>query len=774
MSERTSQNGDGSRSGGIETSLAGMAGSFIQRAGASVRGFASEFFGSGWFPPGEPTPAVAPAGTRPRTQDYPSLANTGSWQPKVGEGVSYSQLRALADGYDLLRVVIETRKDQFSKMPYSFRVKREDGEKNAEFKQRNASDERITQLTEFFKRPDGEHDFNTWAKSLLEDLFVCDAPTLLPRYTFDGKLFCFDVVDGTTIRRVINVDGKTPLPPAVAYQQVIKGMPAVDLSAPNPDDIAMPQLVYRPRNVRAHRIYGFSPVEQIIMTVNIALRRQMHQLNYYTEGNVPDVLIGVPQNWNPEQIEKFTRFWNQFFIAEGQGARRKAKFVPGGMDVTFTQEPTLKDEFDEWLARLVAFAFSIPPNALVKQVNRASGEQMHDAALEEGLEPVLLWFASFMNFLIETYFGFDDIEFAFSDEQNVDPKVQAEIDDLYLKNGTTNINEVRDALGKDPLEGEDTPNMIYTMSGATPIADAIESSAVALEQKKNPPEPTAPIGGAPRVPNGKQVKKKSIRVSAGTVTPAMRKRTAPLAGAITKFFEKQKKRIAKAICREYAKVVADDKQKTFRADVIAKSDASDVLKQLDLDDWTALKKIVRDDLITIFKDSGKNALTELAVDDFAAIFDMVSEDAVAFAEERGAELVTMVTEATRNKIRTLVVDALSDGMTVDELSSAIVDSVAFSEERALTIARTELAFASVNGAIDAWDESGVVVKKQVILGSEHDNDDECDDAADDGAIGLTETFSNGLFAPPFHPNCVCDVIAITDVAEESPRGGATA
>jgi len=29
-----------------------------------------------------------------------------------------------------------------------------------------------------------------------------------------------------------------------------------------------------PRNPRPHKAYGFSPVEQIVMTVNIALRRQ--------------------------------------------------------------------------------------------------------------------------------------------------------------------------------------------------------------------------------------------------------------------------------------------------------------------------------------------------------------------------------------------------------------------------------------------------------------------------------------------------------------------
>jgi hypothetical protein len=44
-------------------------------------------------------------------------------------------------------------------------------------------------------------------------------------------------------------------------------------------------------------VYGYSPVRQVLMTVNIALHRQLWQLDYFTEGSIPDALIGVLQNW---------------------------------------------------------------------------------------------------------------------------------------------------------------------------------------------------------------------------------------------------------------------------------------------------------------------------------------------------------------------------------------------------------------------------------------------------------------------------------------------
>jgi len=108
------------------------------------------------------------------------------------------------------------------------------------------------------------------------------------------------------------------------------------------------------------------------MTVNIALRRQLWQLDYFTEGSIPDALIGVPQGWTPDQIKQFqdspTLTLPRLRGREGWGfagdlaKRRRAKFVPGetAAKVVQTKEPQHKDDFDEWLARIICFAFSVP------------------------------------------------------------------------------------------------------------------------------------------------------------------------------------------------------------------------------------------------------------------------------------------------------------------------------------------------------------------------------------------------------------------------------
>jgi phage portal protein BeeE len=207
--------------------------------------------------------------------------------------------------------------------------------------------------------------------------------------------------------------GATIYPPA--YQQVLKGLPAVDYSAHD--------IIYRPRNVRAHRVYGYSPVQQVLMTVNIALRRQLLQLDYFSEGSIPDALIGVPTSWTPDQIKQFQDYWDTEFAGD-LAKRRRAKFVPGeaAAKVVQTKEPSHKDDFDEWLARIICYAFSVPPQWAVKLMNRATADNQSAQAEDEGLEPTKEWVKDLIDEIIVEEFDSPDLELAWLDEDEADPE----------------------------------------------------------------------------------------------------------------------------------------------------------------------------------------------------------------------------------------------------------------------------------------------------------------------------------------------------------------
>jgi hypothetical protein len=423
--------------------------------------------GADWFGPLDPMRPIAPPDVAGRRFDFPPGYNLVT-RPRAYESIGFAELRGFADAYDVLRLVIETRKDQMERQRWRIRPR------DAKSKRRSAAIDpdmtaRIAGIEAFFQKPDGITRWKTWLRALLEDMFVIDAATLYCQRTRSGQLCALQQLDGATIKRVIDDWGRTPQPFDAAdgttiyppaYQQVLKGLPAVNYSARD--------IVYRPRNVRAHRVYGFSPVQQVLMTVNIGLRRQLWQLDYFTEGSIPDALIGVPQGWTPDQIKQFQDYWDTEFAGD-LAKRRRAKFVPGetAAKVVQTKEPQHKDDFDEWLARIICFAFSVPPQWATKAMNRATADNQSAQSEEEGLEPTKEWVKDLIDEIVAEEFASPDLELHWLEEDEADPETVLE---GRLKVGALTLNEMRDALGLDPFDNDaaDRP-MVLTATGYVPI-----------------------------------------------------------------------------------------------------------------------------------------------------------------------------------------------------------------------------------------------------------------------------------------------------------------
>jgi hypothetical protein len=324
--------------------------------------------------------------------------------------------------------------------------------------------------------------------------FLNLVPSLAAFQPYGCRAQCAAALCGSrTPQPFASADGATIYPPA--YQQVLKGLPAVNYAARD--------IVYRPRNVRAHRVYGFSPVQQVLMTVNIALRRQLWQLDYFTEGSIPDALIGVPQGWTPDQIKQFQDYWDTEFAGD-LAKRRRAKFVPGetAAKVVQTKEPQHKDDFDEWLARIICFAFSVPPQWATKVMNRATAENHSAQSEEEGLEPTKEWVKDLIDEIVAEEFASPDLELHWLDEDEGDPETVLE---GRVKLGAVTLNEMRDALGLDPFDNAaaDRP-MVLTATGFVPIeanaggegasanVQGANTQRVPAVQKYSPDQPRVP------------------------------------------------------------------------------------------------------------------------------------------------------------------------------------------------------------------------------------------------------------------------------------------
>ena len=364
-----------------------------------------------------------------RQFDYAFGANL-NYVPRSEGGISFAELRALADALPILRAVIETRKDQIAAQKFTLRARA-----RADLPDASA---RIDAALAFLARPDRRRSFGDWLRMLLEDLLVIDAATIYPRYDRVGKLYSLDVVDGATIKPLIGEDGRAPEPPDPAYQQVLHGVPAADFSAD--------ELLYLPRNVRAHKLYGMSPVEQIALTINVALRREATTLEYYRASSVPNALGAVPKEWTGDQIRQF----QDDFDAQMSGNLRRRnmlKIVPSDFRLIEYRQPPLKDQYDEWLARLVCYVFSVPVTPFVSQVNRATSETMRLQATQEGLVPLKTWIKSALDRVIQVCMGEPDLEFVWVGDDAIDPLQQAQTLNILVSAGIKTREEARAELG---------------------------------------------------------------------------------------------------------------------------------------------------------------------------------------------------------------------------------------------------------------------------------------------------------------------------------------
>jgi len=534
-----------------------------------------------------------------------------------------------------------------------------------------------------------------------------------------------------------------------------------------------------------HKIYGYSPVEQIIMTVNIAMRRALHQLQYYTEGSTPDLLMQVPEGWNMTQIKEFNDWWNDM-LAGNTGTRRKAQFVPHGVAPLNTKEAILKDPYDEWLARVICYAFSVSSQAFIKENNRSTSETAHQMALEEGLHPVMLWVKGLLDKLIWKYFGFTDLEFKWEEKESTNELDQSMIDDRNVKNGTAKINEVRTRRGDAPVDGGDVA-MVLTASGYVPIIPkepepvpdplaqaAGTATALPGERVDEDPEPTPPKGtgkgpgwatgstkgegkATPGVAKGEGVYKRLQAKAPAPIKRDTAKAETRLGAAVHKQLTTQLARLLEAL--DIEKVQKD-------------------VEGIDVDGiewsgWQEFNDLFGKQLAITAKNGVAQAYAQLELE-AEDMLTLANAGAVDWAKERAAELVGKrfdtsgrlvdnpdpkysIEHSTREFIRLDITSAMAEGWSNDKLAKTLAENYAFSEERAMTIARTETATADTAGNMKLYQETGVVAKKQWIVGAEC-----CPicEEIDGEVVKLEDDFSSGTQAPPAHPNCRCDFLPI--------------
>jgi hypothetical protein len=403
--------------------------------------------------------------------------------PRSTEAVSFAQLRLLGEA-TLVRVVIEHIKESLKSHEWDIVT---DDEHD-----RNAYAPDIKLLKEFFEEPDREHAWDEWLGLLIEEVLVPDALTIYKHKTWGGELHSLEIIDGTTIKVLTDTRGFVPNPPAPAYQQYLYGTPKTWYTKD--------ELIYAPRNRRANKFYGFSPVEQIIVKINEAMRRDFYNLAQFSDGNTPAGIATLPKEWPLEKIKQFDAWFNELLAGNYQ-RRSKLFFGPEGMKVEKFHDDEvfgLFNKYDEWLARITCFTFGISPVPFIAMTNRAVAQELGDVEAEGGVASLKMFIERLINKVIDVDFLMPHLRFNWiTDRARLQEKrVAANVE--YVKVGVKQIDEVRIEEGLEPLG---LPPGLITTAGFAPFA-APTPAVPAAPAAAPGPEASGELPARPDLPDG--------------------------------------------------------------------------------------------------------------------------------------------------------------------------------------------------------------------------------------------------------------------------------
>ena len=184
----------------------------------------------------------------------------------------------------------------------------------------------------------------------------------------------------------------------------------------------------------------------------------------------------------------------------------------------------------------------------------------------------------------------------------------------------------------------------------------------------------------------------------------------------------------------------------------------------------ALRPALETMLRNVLEDSGIAAAKALvrklrvAAAPIGMKFDVTNPAAVEWISSHAGELITSISESTREDIVDLVEAAFTEQFDVDDLTDRISDLIG-DDARAEVIARTETMRASNEGQSQLWDQA---VEVGLLTGNEHQiwittpDDRLCPicEPMDGETTGLDGTFTvdgEEIEGPPAHPNCRCTI-----------------
>jgi hypothetical protein len=507
------------------------------------------------FGPGHPLypQPIDPANPRtgraePRLSEYPVSINLPGVTDRL---IPWKVLRDAADAIGLFRRCIEVRKAEIiglewdvtiSKDAVSMALRSQPGASKVDVERqlRERYEGEIGRLRAFWQNPDRGNDYTLveWLMQLLEEHFVLDAIAIYPRRTYSGDVWSLEVLDGSTIKPLLDSRGGRPLPPHPAYQQILQGFPRGEFVASTvvdeltgrtviPSAFPADQLFYKRRTVRTFSPYGLSAVEQALYDGEVWLRRVQWIKSEYTEGALPPSRLknvnGDSEFWTPTQISLYEQALNDL-LAGDTAARKKVRLNPPGWEIDGQPSDVAekyRPEYDLFLIKLVGGHFETTATELGFPETGGLGatgfhEGQADLQDRKATHPTLTWLQGLLTQIQRRVLAAPpELEFKFLGLDSEDEAAADAVAESRVKTGRMTLNQEMDRLGlpRYDFDEADMPMLmtgrgVVFLDGASKLAEAGEEIGPA---QASPEEDDADVAAA-ATPTAGGPAKKAARV----------------------------------------------------------------------------------------------------------------------------------------------------------------------------------------------------------------------------------------------------------------------
>ena len=448
----------------------------------------------------------------PRRYEYQVAQNINVTETRF---IPFKTLRASADQIDILRRCIEVTKSKITGLEWDIVVGQDATEKiasksgadhvRAMATAREEFNDEIDRIRTFWENPDKSNGltFTDWLMIALEEILVIDAWAVWPQMSVGGELYGLQILDGGTIKPLLDDRGMRPMAPAPAFQQILYGFPRSEFQV-NQDDpeadgeFTSDDMAYMVRNRRTISVYGMSPTERALPLADIYLRRQQWLRAEYTDGVTPELLFKTDATFgsDPALLRAYENILNDDLA--GQTAQRKrSRLLPAGLDPIQLDGygEKFKDTLDLYLIQSICGHYGVQPTEIgydpkggLGGAGFENGKAGNAEAL--GAQPLVLWLNKMLTNLSYAYLGMPrELEFKLMTAKRNDDESNARKAQIEVTSGGKTINERRSELGLPLLDTPqaDMPILVagagmYLFSPDGIIDAASITSAPTLEQ----------------------------------------------------------------------------------------------------------------------------------------------------------------------------------------------------------------------------------------------------------------------------------------------------